>query len=320
MKALILSGGSVRGAFQAGATAEVLQTFSPDFIYGVSVGALNGAFLTDRAARPEFRDGDTILWSAIGTALKGFWTNNIREPQDLVVERSWLSVGLSELLYKNFNGLTNTKPLIELLKRTLTIENLRASPVKLKVGYTDIGAGTYHDGEPSDPNFIGYMLASAHMPIIMPLVKVGEQLLTDGGVLNVSPVESALRDRTSRNITEIVCVTCQAETLRTEVFHEGSLLAMVERTIDAMNREVVNNDLRLLGEVNTQIADGTRTSSVGKQERIITATSIRPAQDPTVDIRSFTSADIQTMIAEGRVEAQKVMPQHGQLMNNNLVA
>ena len=38
--ALVLSGGSVKGAFQAGAIRAVLETKQPDYIYGISVGAL----------------------------------------------------------------------------------------------------------------------------------------------------------------------------------------------------------------------------------------------------------------------------------------
>ena len=52
-KAFVLSGGSIKGAFQAGALADLLtsKTFTPDAIYGTSVGSLNGAFIADRAGR-----------------------------------------------------------------------------------------------------------------------------------------------------------------------------------------------------------------------------------------------------------------------------
>ena len=51
-RALVLSGGSIKGSFQAGAVAELLESgFVPDAIYGTSVGSLNGSFLTERAGR-----------------------------------------------------------------------------------------------------------------------------------------------------------------------------------------------------------------------------------------------------------------------------
>lgn len=54
MKAFVLSGGSIKGAFQAGVITDLLTSgsFMPDAIYGTSVGSLNGAFLADRAGRP----------------------------------------------------------------------------------------------------------------------------------------------------------------------------------------------------------------------------------------------------------------------------
>jgi len=49
-RALVLSGGSIKGAFQAGAIGHVLTKFEPDLIVGTSVGSLNGGFLADRAS------------------------------------------------------------------------------------------------------------------------------------------------------------------------------------------------------------------------------------------------------------------------------
>ncbi len=317
-KALVLSGGSVRGAFQVGAVAEVLKTFQPDYIYGVSVGALNGAFLTDAAAKPQFQSGTTLRWKEIGEALIEFWMKNVTQPSDLVKERSLVNILVSEVFTKNFNGLTSTKPLIDLLKRTLDINRMRASPVLLKTGYTDIETGIYADGEPQQPDFIGYLLASAHLPIIMPLIEVKGRWLTDGGLVHVSPLESALKDRNTRDITEIVCISCQADRLPTNIFKTGSLLTMIEWSMEIMNREIVNNDLRTMGDVNTQIASGTRITPAGKTEREIAITNIRPLNDVPIDIRTFTSAQIAELIQNGRDAAQKVMPNHKIIFNNNL--
>lgn len=56
MRALVLSGGSIKGAFQAGAIAGLLDAgFRPDIVTGISVGALNGGFLVSRSTRA--RDG-----------------------------------------------------------------------------------------------------------------------------------------------------------------------------------------------------------------------------------------------------------------------
>ena len=73
--ALVLSGGSIRGAFQAGAIAHVLEKgFKPDGIYGTSVGSLNGGFLAERAGRSKTKEP---AWPAIGKELENFWLTNI---------------------------------------------------------------------------------------------------------------------------------------------------------------------------------------------------------------------------------------------------
>lgn len=61
-KAFVLSGGSIKGAFQAGVLTDLLTSnkFRPDAIYGTSVGSLNGAFIADRAGRMASA-GSTIL-------------------------------------------------------------------------------------------------------------------------------------------------------------------------------------------------------------------------------------------------------------------
>jgi NTE family protein len=52
MKALVLGGGSMKGAFQVGVIQAVLENgFQPEMIYGISVGALNATFLANEAGR-----------------------------------------------------------------------------------------------------------------------------------------------------------------------------------------------------------------------------------------------------------------------------
>ena len=51
-RALVLSGGSIKGAFQAGAIQQVLnEGFQPDIIHGISVGSLNGSFLVNETGK-----------------------------------------------------------------------------------------------------------------------------------------------------------------------------------------------------------------------------------------------------------------------------
>lgn len=54
MKALILSGGGARGAYEAGAALALLQHERFDIICGTSIGAINGAFIAQDDAEDKW--------------------------------------------------------------------------------------------------------------------------------------------------------------------------------------------------------------------------------------------------------------------------
>src|SRR5712692_7613868 len=56
--ALVLSGGGMFGAWQAGAWSAVARRFAPDLIVGVSVGALNGYLIASGVSPTELGE----LW------------------------------------------------------------------------------------------------------------------------------------------------------------------------------------------------------------------------------------------------------------------
>ena len=111
-RALVLSGGSIKGAFQAGAVCELLRRgFVPDAIYGISVGALNGAFLANSAGEAAL-SGKPPEWPQIGQALRDFWHDNITEPKKIARPRRGLGLAY-DILFSDFEGLVDTKPLRE---------------------------------------------------------------------------------------------------------------------------------------------------------------------------------------------------------------
>ncbi len=58
MKALVLGGGSLKGAWQVGVIHAILDTgFRPEMIYGISAGALNGSFMVNEASKQVIENG-----------------------------------------------------------------------------------------------------------------------------------------------------------------------------------------------------------------------------------------------------------------------
>ncbi|EDM78022.1 hypothetical protein PPSIR1_23434 [Plesiocystis pacifica SIR-1] len=75
LKALVLSGGGAKGAFEAGAVAELWKTgYRPDIICGVSVGAVNAIKLAEGA--PDSAEQLVAMWRAFSADRNAiFWRN-----------------------------------------------------------------------------------------------------------------------------------------------------------------------------------------------------------------------------------------------------
>ncbi|MHA2033329.1 MAG: patatin-like phospholipase family protein, partial [Candidatus Kariarchaeaceae archaeon] len=138
-KALVLSGGSVKGAFQAGAVKAVLETgFAPEIITGISVGSLNGTFITNEVGRYLREEpGKKIDWSKIGQALYDFWREKITGPNSIVKKRNKIILFL-QVVFNNFQGVTDSKPIDTFIDQTISMENINASGIELAVGTVNL--------------------------------------------------------------------------------------------------------------------------------------------------------------------------------------
>lgn len=306
LRALVLSGGSIKGAFQAGAVCELLrQGFAPDAIYGISVGALNGAFLAHAAGRAALADGNPD-WPAIGQALWDFWRENVTEPKKIARRRRTLKLAY-DVFFNHFQGLTDTRPLQDLVHRTLSLQNLRHSPVIFKVGMVNLTDGRLIIAdpvrEPSDTarsysNFIEYVIASTAIPVVMPVSVVNGALLTDGGVRDVALVGQAVKDGAS----ELVCVLCQPPMPSLVSFNHQNLLSLASRLMEIVVNETVNNDLETALWINRLCPKDGSPAAAGPLagKRRISLTVIRPAQELAMDLDKFDQRQILEALEMGK--------------------
>ncbi len=313
--ALVLSGGSMKGTFQAGAIRELLiRGLQPDAVYGISVGALNGAYLAN-ASGEAARRGVRPDWRTIGQSLWDFWVRNVRTPRDIVRRRSTLHLAYA-FLFKKFNGLTDTKPLHDLVRRTISEENLRAAPLIFKVGCVNMGSGELLVEDITKPDargggMIEYILASAAIPIVMPLVKMegqspsgGPAWLTDGGVRDVALIGKAIDDGADR----IICILCQTEHVSTVSYDFGNLIQYAERLMEIIVNETVNNDLETALRLNALLpSDGSPMKEgplAGK--RRVEIGIIRPQREPAIGLETFAADDVLRCLEMGRDAAREM--------------
>jgi NTE family protein len=275
---LVLAGGSVKGAFQAGVIKALFEKgYRPDAIYGVSAGSLNGAYLVNQFGQ-QANAGLPISYPQAAQDLWDFWEHRITRPDCLSKPFTIFQLGWTALT-KKFRGLVDTSPLRDLLSDVLQDRNLQASPVGLKVGAVNIMEGAMHYVDPSYDNFQDYLMASSAVPILMPVVKIqGEKRKSylDGGLRDVAPLQKAIND----GAKELVVIACHTEMIEGGDFDSGDLLALVDRVMDIAVNEILNADLHM-------------------QRSEVKLTVIRPKQPLSIDIQHFTKMDIRRMLETG---------------------
>jgi NTE family protein len=278
---LVLAGGSVKGAFQAGVMKAMMERgYQPDAVYGISAGSLNAAYFVNQLGLQAI-SGEPISFAHASQDLWDFWETRIVSPESLSKPFNIFQLGLSALR-KKFKGLVDTTPLRNLLTEVLSIRNLHASPIALKIGAVNIIDGTIYYVDTSEEHFLDYLMASSAVPILMPVVKINGETrrsFLDGGLRDVAPIKKAVEDGASN----IICISCHMESIEGGNFDSGDLLALVDRVMDIAVNEILNADIKEVMISNTTID----------------IQSIRPPQPLTIDIQNFNKMDIRRMLELG---------------------
>lgn len=303
MKAFVLSGGSIRGAFQAGVIADLLTsgTFVPDAIYGTSVGSLNGAFLTDRSGRAVVA-GEEPDWVAIGNELQNFWIQKITSFEKLGKRRGEIELAV-DVLFNQFDGFLDTSPLRALVKRTIKIDNLRRSMVKFFACAVNIANGKTVYASVEDPKIYDYIIASTAIPLVMPIRMINREPFLDGGIREVAPLRQAIRD----GATEIICILCQTKDIKMEKFNRKNVIELMGRLTEIVTNETVNNDIEHCEQINDllELTPAPPANSPLHGKRKIDVKVIRPPKPIELELENFDSAQILKALKFGWRTSQK---------------
>lgn len=216
-RALILSGGGARAAYQVGvlqALAEILPADNPNpfpIICGTSAGAINAVTL---AAHPgDFKESVE--------SLAYMWRNlNVGD----VYLHSWVDIvkGLGLLGLSLFNqgigrqrplSLLDNSPLWELLGSRIPFHNIEKSIQSGKLlavsvsamGYSSGHTVSFFQGHPSIEGWTRYrrggvathlrlehLLASSAIPTIFPAIRINREYFGDGALRQLAPISPAL--------------------------------------------------------------------------------------------------------------------------------
>jgi NTE family protein len=323
--ALVLGAGGIAGAFQAGAILEALERKenAPDAIFGCSAGALNGAFLADRAGRMS----GPINWSSVAQELAHFWRERITGPDVIWHQRRDVIIA-GQICTNNFQGLldTDASPPRSLMRNIIRAEispdNLRKTAARGTIyfpGAVDMFTGSIEYPPPSDEEILDLIIASTAIPVAMDCVIVPrsydmehpEHPFVDGGTRDVAPLSRAIKAGYRR----VVCVACQAYKLEYRTFPPRNLKKSMPRVMNIVINETVNNDLRTICRIKglvEQLKKGGLSrdeldKGLGPYFDLESLTIIRPQKEIEYDDLTFTSAQIADMIDNGIKTARTVL-------------
>lgn len=156
---IVLSGGGARGVAHIGVLKALEEAgYNPDFVGGVSSGAIVGALFAD-GYRPDeifeiFND-------------HGFF--------------SFVQIGIPK------TGLLRLSGMLKLLKKHLKVENFQSLQKKLVVMATDFNKGTRRFFE--EGNLVKPILASSSIPVLFSPVEIGGETYVDGGLIDNLPYD-----------------------------------------------------------------------------------------------------------------------------------
>ncbi len=190
-RAVVLSGGGAKGSFQIGALEELILNRSLDFeiLCGVSVGALNAAFLAQASFDPIHPNVSLENLKSSFVTLRHLWLEEITGNQSVYLKR----VGVEAGIVFGADSIYDPKPLKALLKKYLKPKSLAKSNRVLKIQYVSLETGELKTANSKDPRIVDHVLASGTMPYYFPPVEIRKEHLVDGGVRDITPLGQAFQ-------------------------------------------------------------------------------------------------------------------------------
>ncbi|GIU70363.1 MAG: alpha/beta hydrolase [Candidatus Woesearchaeota archaeon] len=293
MKALVLSGGSIKGAYQVGVLYELLSQFKPDTVFGISVGSLNSLLLLSSYIKSN---GD---FNSTATMMYQFWKNNITCPNDIINKKSNLRLA-KDIITNKFESIVDVEPLkSKIISYLKGINIVDSGKLVAYSGAVDFNTGVIKYVNNRHPDYLEYALASSAIPIQMPPVISKRKILYDGGLVDVIPIRAAIH----YGATELLIVSTHPRVPSYSEVRMGNVFDMLTRTIDIMVSNIIADDLKLLDLYNNALDSVEGKPSWLKDKIKIKYKLICPENPLNIDILNFNKEDIEYMLKKGRIDA-----------------
>jgi len=209
---LVLQGGGALGAYQAGVYEALAENgFAPDWVTGVSIGAINAAIIAGNPAElrvARLRE----FWNRVSSGLPLVpppMLEPLRRTMNLVSASAALSFGVPHFFYPRIPppvfapagtlsalSFYVTGPLRETLQDLVQVEIINAKDMRFAVGCVEVMSGNskYFDNYKPETReiTIEQVMASGALPPGFSPVQVGDEFYWDGGLVSNSPLHYVL--------------------------------------------------------------------------------------------------------------------------------
>lgn len=279
MRALVLSGGGSKGAFQVGVLKSLIESgYSArgyKAIAGVSVGALNGAYLA------QFKPANFLL--AV-SKLEDFWM----KVKTRSVYKRWFPFGKLHGLWKS--SIYDSSPLKKMVEENIDPEKIRSSGIQLRVGAVDLGTGDYVSFGPDNGDIRKAVLASSAFPAMLEAIEKDGRTFTDGGVRNTAPAGDMIQIPEVDHL-DVILTTPEKPAPKTN--KKWNALDVALRSIDILMDEIVVTDLKTVARINALVDGG-----ISKTHKLVTMRVYRPKYE-LADPLDFNHENIVRMFNHG---------------------
>ena len=282
MRALCLSGGAAKGAWEAGVCKRLIgdrrRTYK--IFTGVSVGTINALRLTEGR----------------GEAQVGKCAQLIRDWHEITTDHVYVSKSTGYAAAVLTGSLFDMSPLRRFLEARVNSDAIARSGNKLLIGAVNMSTKKLEVAREYTPNLIDWAMASSAIPVIFPLVKIGSDWYGDGGVRDVTLIAQAIM----LGATEVDIVLAQRLDADDEPWRPESPRAVPDilmRLIDTFLTEITEGDLRAVG-LRTQVAQLADRFAHVKLNLYTPSTDLG-------DSMSFDPAHVRGMIKRGYIDAIK---------------
>jgi len=223
--ALVLQGGGALGAYQAGVYEELARTGPPpDWIAGVSIGAINGALIAGNVPGKRV-ERLSEFWHLVSSGMGGlpataFTANPVAEalarlpqPRSAFNQLSALwaaAAGIPGFFRPRFPpawlcadgtpdalSVYDTSLLRATLERLVDFDLINSRKVRLSVGAVNVRSGNSQYFDNFDGVVMGpeHIMASGAMPPGFPPVTIDGEAYWDGGIVSNTPLQYVLDTR-----------------------------------------------------------------------------------------------------------------------------